>query len=90
MKIKPNGNPLLPIEARPDGYDPLGKRNLDPKRNARLGQTGKDSFDAIRRRDAAALGASFNDCMVSWETILPRTVSHPTLRVDLKAVVIST
>ncbi len=77
---------LLPIEPRPEGYNPLGKKQLDPKWIARLGQTGKDCFDAIRRRDAAALGASFNACMVAWEKILPYTVSHPTLRVDLKAI----
>jgi len=77
---------ILPIEPRPDGYNPLGKKNLDPKWIARLGQTGKDCFDAIRRMDATALGGSFNDCMVCWEKILPHTVSHPTLRVDLKAI----
>jgi hypothetical protein len=31
------------------------------------------------------LGRSFNDCMACWEAILPDTVRHPTLRVDLKA-----
>jgi hypothetical protein len=77
---------VLPIEPRPEGYNPLGKKNLDPKWIARLGQTGKDCFDAIRRRDTAALGASFNDCMVCWDKILPHTVTHPTLRVDLKAI----
>ncbi len=77
---------ILPIEPRPAGYSPLGKRNLDPKWIARLGQTGRDCFDAIRRMDATALGASLNDCMVCWEKILPHTVSHPTLRVDLKAI----
>lgn len=77
---------ILPIEPRPDGYNPLGKRNLDPKWIARLGRTGKSCFDAIRSLNAKALGASFNDCMVCWEKILPHTVSHPTLRVDLKAI----
>jgi hypothetical protein len=77
---------VLPVEPRPDGYNPLGRKNLAPNWIARLGQTGKDCFDAIRRRDAAALGDSFNDCMVCWEKILPHTVNHPTLRVDLKAV----
>ena len=77
---------ILPIEPRPDGYNPLGKKNLDPKWIARLGQTGKDCFEAIRRMDATALGASFNDCMICWERILPATVSHSTLRVDLKAI----
>jgi hypothetical protein len=77
---------ILPIEPRPDGYNPLGKKNLEPKWIARLGQTGKDCFEAIRRRDATALGASFNDCMVCWERILPATVSHSSLRADLKAI----
>src|ERR1051325_3945481 len=78
--------PVLPIEPRPDGYSPLGKKNLDPKWIARLGQTGKDCFDAIRRRNAAALGESFNDCMRCWATILPRVVGHPLVKVDLKAI----
>jgi hypothetical protein len=77
---------ILPVEPRPFGYNPLGKKNLNPKWIARLGQTGKDCFNAIGDMDAKALGASFNDCMVCWEKILPRTISHPTLRVDLKAI----
>ena len=77
---------ILPIEPRPDGYSPLGKKNLDPKWIARLGQTGKDCFDAIRRRDVAALGDSLNACMVCWEKILPQTVVHPALRVELKPI----
>lgn len=77
---------VLPIEPRPEGYNPLGKKNLDPDWIARLSLTGKNCFDAIRRMDAKALGASFNDCMVCWEKILPHTVSHPTLRVDLKSI----
>lgn len=76
---------VLPIAPRPEGYNPLGEKNLDPKWIARLGQTGRDCFEAIRGMDAAALGASLNACMVCWERILPHTVKHPTLRVDLKA-----
>src|SRR5260221_148007 len=76
---------VLPVEPRPDGYDPLREKNLEPKWIARLGRTGRDCFDAIRRRDAAALGASFNECMVCWEKILPATVRHPKLKLDLKA-----
>jgi hypothetical protein len=74
---------VLPVAPRPDGYNPLGQKNLDPKWIARLGQTGKDCFDAIRHRDLAALGASLNACMVCWEKLLPHTVCHPTLQVDL-------
>jgi len=74
---------ILPVAPRPDGYNPLGKKNLDAKWIARLGQTGADCFDAIRRTDARALGASFNECMKCWEAILPGTVRHHTLKIDL-------
>jgi len=74
---------VLPVAQRPEGYNPLGKKNLDRKWIARLGQTGKDCFDAIRRRDVNALGASMNDCMKCWSTLLPNVVRHRTLTVDL-------
>jgi len=76
---------ILPVEPRPDGYYPLGRQNLDPRWIARLGRTGRDCFEAIRRRDLHALGRAFNECMRCWEFILPDTVQHPTLRLDLKA-----
>ena len=76
---------VLPVEPRPEGYSPLGQKNLDPKWIGRLGQSGRDCFEAIRRRDIAALGASMNECMVCWEKILPHTVRHPAIKVDLKA-----
>ncbi len=76
---------VLPVEPRPDNYSPLGRQILDPAWIARLGQTGKDCFAAILRKDAAALGRSMNQCMVCWEKILPDTVVHPALKLDLKA-----
>jgi hypothetical protein len=27
-----------------------------------------------------------NECMACWETILPNTVQHPTIQIDLKGV----
>jgi hypothetical protein len=74
---------LIPVEPRPDGYSPLGVKNLSPKWVARLGQSGRECFDAIVRRDAQALGASLNLTMKCWETLLPHVVRHPRLRVDL-------
>jgi len=74
---------ILPIGPRPDGYNPLGKKNLDAKWIARLGKTGADCFEAIRRMNVHALGESFNECMKCWETILPGTVRHRTLKVEL-------
>ena len=77
---------ILPIAPRPDGYYPLGVKNLDPGWIRRLGQSGKDCYDAIVTKDVEALGASMNECMRCWEEILPHTVWHPTITVDLKSI----
>ena len=74
---------MVPIAQRPDGYHPLIEKNLDGEWIRRLGQTGKDCYQAILAKDAAALGASMNDCMTCWATILPNTVRHPTITLDL-------
>ena len=74
---------VVPVSPRPDGYNPLGIKNLDPQWIRRLGQSGKDCYRAIVDRDLKALGASMNDCMKCWEAILPHTVRHPTIGIDL-------
>ncbi|MBN2308429.1 MAG: hypothetical protein JXR94_05625 [Candidatus Hydrogenedentes bacterium] len=74
---------VLPIAPRPDRYSPLGVQRPEPDWIARLGQTGRDCYDAILHRDLDALGASMNECMRCWESILPHTVRHPALTVDL-------
>jgi hypothetical protein len=74
---------ILPIEPRPDEYDPLEIKNLQPDLILRLGNSGKTCYDAIISRDIEALGASMNECMLCWEKILPGTVRHRTLKVDL-------
>lgn len=77
---------MVPVEPRPPGYNPLGDQDLDPEWVRRLGQSGKDCFDALVGRDLAGLGASMNECMQCWETILPHTVHHPTLNFDLRKI----
>jgi hypothetical protein len=74
---------LLPIEPRPSGYSPLGEKRLDPRWVARLGQAGRNCYDAITGMDVEALGASLNLNMRCWETLLPHTVRHPLIKVDL-------
>ncbi len=76
---------MVPVAPRPEGYNPLGVKNLDRHWICRLGQSGKDGYDAILRRDAQALGASMNECMKCWEAIVPQTVRQSTLTVDLPA-----
>jgi hypothetical protein len=77
---------MLPVAQRPVGYNPLEKQHLDPQWIQRLSQTGKDCFDAILAKNARALGQSMNECMVCWETILPATVRHRTISLDLMAI----
>jgi hypothetical protein len=74
---------VLPVEPRPDGYSPLGIKNLDVKWIQRLGRSGRDCYDAILARDIRALGASMNECMKCWAAILPHTVRHPAIQTDL-------
>ena len=73
----------LPVNQRPQGYYPLGKKNLDPDWIERLGESGKVCYDAILAKDARILGESMNETMRCWETILPHTVRHPTITVNL-------
>ena len=77
---------VIPIAPRPEGYSPLGVKNLNGPWVQRLGQSGKDCYDAIVRRDVSALGDSMNECMLCWETLLPHVVRHPTIAIDLVAI----
>jgi hypothetical protein len=76
---------IVPVAPRPDGYNPLGEKHLDPEWIRRLGQSGKQCFDAILAKDLRALGASLKECMKCWEALLPHTVRHPAITVDLLA-----
>ncbi len=74
---------VLPVAQRPPGYSPLGVKNLDPAWVRRLGASGTACYAALVARDLAALQASMEECMLSWEAILPGTLRHPRLQVDL-------
>ena len=77
---------MVPVAQRPAGYSPLEIKNLDPEWIRRLGQSGHDCYDAILAQDLAGLGESMNESMRCWEAILPGTVRHPTLTVDLMGI----
>jgi len=74
---------MIPVLQRPPGYNPLETKNLDPQWISRLGESGKECFNAIVARDVNRLGASMNECMSCWEAILPGTVRHSTIQFDL-------
>ena len=74
---------ILPLMPRPEGYRPLGQQNLDPEWVCRLGQSGKDCYNAILKMDVKGLGETLTENMRCWEAILPDTLIHPILTVDL-------
>jgi hypothetical protein len=74
---------MLPVAQRPPGYNPLGVKNLDPQWVRKLGQSGRDCYDAIVARDARGLGESMNLTMKCWATLLPHVVAHPLIELDL-------
>ena len=74
---------VLPIAQRPDGYSPLDEQHLTAEWVHRLSESGKACFDAILTKDIQKLGASMNETMKCWETLLPHTVAHPLITVDL-------
>ena len=76
---------LVAVEPRPPGYNPIAKKNLAPKWVANLSQSGKDCYSAIVKMDARKLGAALNLNMLCWEKLLPLTVRHPLIKVDLVA-----
>jgi hypothetical protein len=74
---------MLPVAPRPNGYSPLGIKNLDPEWVRRLSQSGKDCYASIAAQHVAGLGAAMNECMACWEVLMPHIVRHPALSVDL-------
>lgn len=74
---------ILPVNMRPDGYNPLERKNIDPEWVRRLSKSGKDCFDAVVNKDINMLGQSMNECMQAWHTLLPDILKHHTLRLNL-------
>ena len=74
---------MVPLAPRPEGYNPLVTKNLDPQWVRRLGQSGKDCYGAIVARNLKGLAAAMNECMACWEFLLPCVLRHPTLTFDL-------
>ncbi len=74
---------VIPVAPRPEGYNPLGEKNLDRKLIDELGKSGRTCYEGIMQRDMDIVGMAFNESMRCWEAILPHVVRHPSLTVDL-------
>ena len=72
------------VGPRPRGYNPFdGGRFATQRVVSQLGQSGQDCFTAIKNRDVAALGDSFNCCSSAWRKMLPAIFEHPTIKVPV-------
>jgi cytidyltransferase-like protein len=65
---------FAPLTPRPEGYNPIQQKNLDPKLIKRLGESGKACYDAILKKDVSQLGEAMKETFLSWREILPHTV----------------
>lgn len=65
---------LVPLEPRPEGYDPLKVMHLRKPLIRELGEAGNKCWEAILRKDVSDLGRSLTNTLLSWKKILPLTV----------------
>jgi cytidyltransferase-like protein len=64
---------LIPLEPRPQGYDPLKLMHLDKPLIKDLGESGERCWQAILKKDADGLGKAMKETFLSWREILPLT-----------------
>lgn len=71
---------LIPLEPRPEGYDPLKVMHLEKPLIRVLGEAGNECWDSILRKDITGLGRSLTNTLLSWKKILPLTVPDWVMR----------
>lgn len=74
---------VLPVAQRPSGYSPLVEKHIEPLFVRKLGESGKLCYDSILARDLPGLQRSFVECTEAWAALLPATLKHPSIQVDL-------
>jgi hypothetical protein len=74
---------ILPVNQRPQGYNPLVAKRIEPGWVKRLGDSGRACYLSIVARDLAGLQASMNECMLAWEALLPATLRDSLIPLDL-------
>jgi len=65
---------LIPLEPRPDGYDPLKIMHLEKHLIRELGEAGDLCWESIIKKDVKGLGRALTNTLLSWKKILPLTV----------------
>jgi cytidyltransferase-like protein len=72
---------LVPLNPRPDGYDPLKEMHLEKHFIRDLGEAGNRCWESIMNKDIAGLGKALSDTLISWKKILPLTVPDDIMKV---------
>jgi len=65
---------LIPLEPRPEGYNPIETKNLEKELIKQLGEAGNLCWQSILQKDIMGLGKSMTDTFLIWRKILPYTV----------------
>lgn len=65
---------LVPLQPRPEGYNPLIAQNLNKTVVKRLGVSGKVCYEAIMKKDVQLLGEAMKETFTCWKEMLPETV----------------
>jgi len=67
---------FAPLEPRPEGYNPLVKKNLSPELVKKLGYSGEKCYRAILDKNVKLLGESMKETFMVWSEMLPHTVPN--------------
>lgn len=67
---------LIPLNPRPDGYDPLISKQLTKAKVQRLADASQAVWSAMLECDAASLGDAFTETLKATKSILPHGMFH--------------
>jgi cytidyltransferase-like protein len=67
---------LVPLEPRPEGYDPIREKNLQLAFVKELGESGNQCWESIMSKDVQGLGKAMMRSFLAWRKMLPSTVPN--------------
>lgn len=65
---------LVPLEPRPEGFDPILVKHLERPFVKELGDSGNECWESILKKDISGLGKAMTKSFMAWRRILPNTV----------------
>ena len=71
---------LMPLDPRPEGYDPLKEKNLKREFVKELGESGNNCWESILKKDVQGLGKAMTASFLAWEKMLPHVVPDWVMR----------